>query len=246
MPFRASTLVAVLGVLLSTAPAIEAQDAPMLGFTSESAGEQRRLEALFDEQLNRDNLREWMERITAEPFFVGTPHNKENAEWVADLFREWGFDTEIVVYQVLFPKPRVREVEMVAPERYRALLAEPTLDADATSGVDGRLPTYNAYSADGDVTGELVYVNYGTPDDYEELDQRGIDVRGKIVIARYGGSWRGIKPKVAHEHGALATILYSDPQRRRILPGRRLPGRSLPHGSGSPAWLGHGHADLPR
>ena len=212
MPLRASTLVAVLGVMLSTAPTIRAQDAPMLGFTSEAADEQRRLEALFDEQMNRDNLREWMERITAEPFFVGTPHNKENAEWVADLFRGWGYDTEIVEYQVLFPKPRVREVEMVAPQHYQALLAEPALDADATSGVAGRLPTYNAYSADGDVTGELVYVNYGTPDDYEELDRRGIDVRGRIVIARYGGSWRGIKPKVAHEHGALATILYSDPR----------------------------------
>ncbi len=212
MPFQTRTLVAALGLGLSTALPIRAQEAPMLGFTSESADEQRRLETLFDEQMNRDNLREWMERITAEPFFVGTPHNKENAEWVADLFRDWGYDTEIVEYQVLFPKPRIREVEMVAPERYRALLAEPVLEADATSGVDGRLPTYNAYSADGDVTGELVYVNYGTPDDYEELDRRGIDVRDKIVIARYGGSWRGIKPKVAHEHGALATILYSDPR----------------------------------
>ncbi len=212
MPFETRTLVAVLGLVLSTAPTTRAQEAPMLGFTSESAEAQRQLEVLFDEQMNRNNLREWMERITSEPFFVGTPHNKENAEWVADLFREWGYDTEIVEYQVLFPKPRIREVEMVAPERYRALLAEPVLDADATSDVDGRLPTYNAYSADGDVTGELVYVNQGTPDDYEELDRRGIDVRGKIVIARYGGSWRGIKPKVAHEHGALATILYSDPR----------------------------------
>lgn len=212
MPFQTRTLVAALGLGLSTALPIRAQEEPMLGFTSESADEQRRLETLFNEQINRDNLREWMERITAEPFFVGTPHNKENAEWVADLFRDWGYDTEIVEYQVLFPKPRIREVEMVAPERYRALLAEPVLEADATSGVDGRLPTYNAYSADGDVTGELVYVNYGTPDDYEELDRRGIDVRDKIVIARYGGSWRGIKPKVAHEHGALATILYSDPR----------------------------------
>ena len=212
MPFQTRTLVAALGLGLSTALPIRAQEAPMLGFTSESADEQRRLETLFDEQMNRDNLRKWMERITAEPFFVGTPHNKENAEWVAELFRDWGYDTEIVEYQVLFPKPRIREVEMVAPERYRAVLAEPVLEADATSGVDGRLPTYNAYSADGDVTGELVYVNYGTPDDYEELDRRGIDVRDKIVIARYGGSWRGIKPKVAHEHGALATILYSDPR----------------------------------
>ena len=217
MPFQtrtlvSRTLVAAAGLVLSTGLPIQAQEAPILGFTSESADAQRQLEALFDQQMNRDNLRVWMERITSEPFYVGTPHNKENAEWVAELFREWGYDTEIVEYQVLFPKPRIREVEMVAPEFYRALLTEPVLDADATSGVDGRLPTYNAYSADGDVTGELVYVNQGTPDDYEELDRRGIDVRGKIVIARYGGSWRGIKPKVAHEHGALATILYSDPR----------------------------------
>ncbi|HIF05395.1 MAG TPA: folate hydrolase, partial [Gemmatimonadetes bacterium] len=212
MPFHAKALIAPLGLLLCLAPSAQAQETPLLGFTSESSAAEQELEARFDELLNRDNLRDWMERITAAPFYVGTPHNKENAEWVADLFREWGYDTEIVEYQVLFPKPRVREVEMVAPEQYRALLAEPVLDADATSGVDGRLPTYNAYSADGDVTGELVYVNYGTPDDYEELDRRGIDVEGKIVIARYGGSWRGIKPKVAHEHGALATILYSDPR----------------------------------
>ena len=212
MPFQTRTVVAVVGLVLSIALPTQAQEAPMLGFTSESADAQRQLEALFDEQMDRDNLREWMERMTSEPFFVGTPHNRENAVWIADLFRDWGYNTQIVEYLVLFPRPRVREVEMVAPERFRALLAEPVLDADATSGVDGRLPTYNAYSADGDVSGELVYVNYGTPDDYEELDRRGIDVRGKIVIARYGGSWRGIKPKVAHEHGALATILYSDPR----------------------------------
>ena len=170
MPFQARALVTALAAMPLLAPALQAQEVPMLGFTSESAAAERELEALFDEQMNRDNLREWMERITSEPFFVGAPHNKENAEWVADLFREWGYDTEIVEYQVLFPKPRVREVEMVAPEQYRALLTEPVLDADATSGVDGRLPTYNAYSADGDVTGELVYVNYGRPEDYEDIE----------------------------------------------------------------------------
>ena len=89
MPFQTRPLVAVLGLVLSTALPSQAQEAPMLGFTSESAEAQRQLEALFDEQMNRDNLREWMERITSEPFYVGTPHNKENAEWVADLFREW-------------------------------------------------------------------------------------------------------------------------------------------------------------
>ncbi|MBK7832552.1 MAG: hypothetical protein IPJ56_09490 [Gemmatimonadetes bacterium] len=74
------------------------------------------------------------------------------------------------------------------------------------------MPTYNAYSGEGDVTAPLVYVNYGVPADYEELEKRGISVRGAIVIARYGGSWRGIKPKVAHEHGAVGALIYSDPK----------------------------------
>ena len=117
---------------------------------------------------------------------------------------------------------------MVAPERYRARLEEPVIPEDASSGVDGRLPSYNAYSADGDVTAELVYVNYGIPGDYEELERRGIDVRGKIIIARYGGSWRGIKPKLAHEKGAVATILYSDPRDDGYFQGGRLSRRSLP------------------
>ena len=212
MPYRVRALMAVLSPLFFLASTLDGQESSMLGFSAESAAAQRQLEARLDEQMNPDNLREWMKRITAEPFFVGAPHNKENAEFVRDLFREWGYEAEIVEYRVLFPKPRIREVEMVAPERYRARLEEPVIPEDASSGVDGRLPSYNAYSADGDVTAELVYVNYGIPGDYEELKRRGIDVRGKIIIARYGGSWRGIKPKLAHEKGAVATILYSDPR----------------------------------
>ena len=212
MPYRVRALMAVLSPLFFLVSTLDGQESSMLGFSAESAAAQRQLEARLDEQMNPDNLREWMKRITAEPFFVGAPHNKENTEFVRDLFREWGYEAEIVEYRVLFPKPRIREVEMVAPERYRARLEEPVIPEDASSGVDGRLPSYNAYSADGDVTAELVYVNYGIPGDYEELKRRGIDVRGKIIIARYGGSWRGIKPKLAHEKGAVATILYSDPR----------------------------------
>lgn len=212
MSFLFRIHIAVLIPFLFIASALEAQDDSMLGFSAESAVFQRQLEASLDEQIDRDNLQKWMERITAKPFFVGSPHNKENAEFVKKLFQEWGYTAEIVEYQVLFPKPRIRKVEMIAPERYQALLEEPVIAEDSSSGVDGRLPSYNAYSADGDVTAELVYVNYGIPDDYKELERRGIDVRGKIVIARYGGSWRGIKPKLAYEKGALATILYSDPR----------------------------------
>ena len=212
MAHRIGALAALLIPMSLLASMSEGQEAPMLGFSAESAAAQRQLEARIDEQMSPANLRDWMEEMTNAPFYVGAPKSRENAEFVRDLFRSWGYEAEIVEYRVLFPKPRVREVEMLAPERYRARLEEPVIPEDPSSGVDGRLPPYNAYSADGDVTGELVYVNYGIPADYEELERRGIDVRGKIVIARYGGSWRGIKPKLAHQKGALATLLYSDPR----------------------------------
>ncbi len=200
-----------LAFALTPAP-VRGQGPELDGFGAAAAARQIDAEARLDRIVDPANLEVWMKRMTRAPFFVGAPHNRENALWVADRFRDWGYDVEIAEYRVLFPKPRVRELEMVAPERFRASLEEPPLEEDATSGVPGRLPTYNAYSADGDVTAELVYVNQGIPRDYEDLERMGIDVRGKIVIARYGGSWRGIKPKVAAEHGAIGTILYSDPR----------------------------------
>ncbi len=170
------------------------------------------LESSFDNGLSADSLRAWMKILSARPHHAGSAYGKENAEFIAGKFRSWGFETEIERFDVLFPVPESRSLEMLEPSRFTAKLAEPPLEADATSGQSSeQLPTYNAYSADGDVTGELVYVNYGIPDDYTELERRGIDVRGKIVIARYGGSWRGIKPKVAAEHGAIGCIIYSDP-----------------------------------
>jgi N-acetylated-alpha-linked acidic dipeptidase len=153
-----------------------------------------------------------MKRLSARPHHVGSPYGKENAELMASLFKSWGYETTIERFDVLFPTPKVRIVELLAPEKFTAKLVEPPLAEDATSNqVDEILPVYNAFSIDGDVTGELVYVNYGIPADYEILERNGIDVRGKIVIARYGGSWRGIKPKVAAEKGAIGCIIYSDP-----------------------------------
>ena len=185
----------------------------MLGFSPGSAAQQLDLESRFDTYMNADDLEEWMRYLVAKPIYTGSPHNRETADWLVDRFRSWGFETRLDEYHVLFPTPRIRELEMLEPTRYTAQLREPALDQDAASIIEeDRLPTFNAYSADGDVTGELVYVNYGIPADYEELERRGISVEGRIVIARYGGSWRGIKPKVAAEHGAIGTILYSDPR----------------------------------
>lgn len=184
-----------------------------MGFSSETSQAQRAAEAKFDSYLNANNLRDWLKRLSARPHHLGSPYGKENAEFIAAQFKSWGYDTQIESFEVLFPTPKTRLVEMTAPEKFTLRLNEPTLKEDVTSGQqDEQLPTYNAYSVDGDVTGPLVYVNYGVPADYDELERRGIDVKGKIVISRYGGSWRGIKPKVAAEHGAVGCIIYSDPR----------------------------------
>ncbi len=188
-------------------------DKTLMGFSAENSAKQRQLETKFDSYLKAENLREWMKKLSARPHHVGSPYDKENAEFIAAQFKSWGFDTKIEQFDVLFPTPKTRVLEMTAPEKFTAKLEEPDLKEDATSNQKNeQLPSYNAYSADGDVTGDLVFVNYGVPADYEELAQRGIDVRGKIVIAKYGGSWRGIKPKVAAEHGAIGCLIYSDPK----------------------------------
>lgn len=199
--------------LLASALFAQMSNKNILGFSSETSTKQRESEAKFDSFLKAENLREWMKRLSARPHHVGSIYGKQNAEFIAAQFKSFGFETEIEQFDVLFPTPKTRLLEMLAPQKFTAKLVEPTLKEDATSGQKNeQLPIYNAYSIDGDVTGDLVYVNYGVPSDYEELDKRGIDVRGKIVIARYGGSWRGIKPKVAAERGAIGCIIYSDPR----------------------------------
>ncbi|HEV2705830.1 MAG TPA: PA domain-containing protein, partial [Pyrinomonadaceae bacterium] len=211
--FSRVVLALALSSSLAAQSAQTADERPLLGFSRERVAAQRALEARFDAMLKRENLREWMRRMSARPHHVGSAYGKENAEFMAAQFRAWGYETEIERFDVLLPVPKTRLLEMVAPERFSARLVEPPLKEDSTSGqTDEQLPIYNAYSVDGDVTGQLVYVNYGVPRDYEALAERGIDVRGKIVIARYGGSWRGIKPKVAAERGAVGCIIYSDPR----------------------------------
>ena len=179
-----------------------------MGFYGQNAGKERVAETTFDTFLSSERQRDWLKRLSARPHHLGSAYDKENAEFIAAQFKSWGYDTKIESFDVLLPTPKSRLVEMTAPEKFTLRLNEPALKEDATSGQqDEQLPTYNAYSADGDVTAPLVYVNYGTPADYEELARRGIDVKGKIVISRYGGSWRGIKPKVAAEHGAVGCII---------------------------------------
>ncbi len=194
--------VAALLIFILTGALTAQQAAP------DEAGWEQRFKSLPDPQRMRAN----MERLSARPHHVGSPYDKENAEWILAQYTQWGWDAHIEEFQVLFPTPKLRLLEMVAPTKFTAKLEEPAVAVDPTSNQkDEQLPTYNAYSPDGDVTAPLVYVNYGLIADYEELARHGVSVKGAIVIARYGESWRGIKPKIAAEHGAIGCIIYSDP-----------------------------------
>ncbi|OLE13113.1 MAG: folate hydrolase [Acidobacteria bacterium 13_1_20CM_4_56_7] len=185
----------------------------LLGYSSQNSQQQKDWEKRFRDGIVPDNIRENMRRLSARPHNVGSPYEKDNAEWILSKFKEYGFDARIETFSVLFPTPKERVVELLEPTKFVAKLQEPALPDDPTSNQAAeQLPTYNAYSIDGDVTAPLVYVNYGNREDYDRLDRLGVSVKGAIVIARYGGGWRGIKPKVAGEHGAIGCIIYSDPK----------------------------------
>ena len=187
--------------------------ATLVGYSPNSSQSERDWETKFRAIPDPANLREYMQRLSARPHHVGSPYDKDNAEWILAHFKEWGLDAHIERFDVLFPTPKIRVLEMVAPTKFTAKLEEPALAVDPTSNQKSeQLPTYNAYSIDGDVTAPLVFVNYGLPEDYEKLDRLGVSVKGAIVIAKYLQSWRGVKPKVAAEHGAIGCLIYSEPQ----------------------------------
>jgi N-acetylated-alpha-linked acidic dipeptidase len=202
-----------------------ADEVPLAGYSVESSHTERDWEQKFRATPDPANLRAYMQRLSAHPHNVGSPYDKDNAEWILTKFKEFGLDAHIESFNVLFPTPKERLVELVeGGPHFVAKLQEPAVPGDPTSNQQSeQLPTYNAYSADGDVTGPLVYVNYGIPDDYEILERNGVSVKGAIVIARYGHAWRGIKPMVAAEHGAIGCIIYSDPRDDGYSPGVTYP-----------------------
>jgi len=197
--------------LLAIITVVQAQQKSISGFTDASAAKELQTEQAFDASLSAPHIGETLKELSAFPHNVGSPGSKAVAENILAKYKSYGLDAQLQTYTVLFPTPKTRLLELTGPTKYTALLKEPALAEDATSNQANQLPTYNAWSGDGDVTAPLVFVNYGLPDDYETLAKLGIDVKGKIVIAKYGRSWRGIKPKVAYEHGAVGCIIYSDP-----------------------------------
>ena len=212
-------------IALLCLPVAAQSPAPLRGYSADSSNAERSWETKFRAVPDPTALRAYMERMSAHPHHVGSPYDKDNAEWLVAKLKGFGLDAQIETFDVLFPTPKERALELVEPTRYAAKIQEPTVPGDPTSGQhDEQLPTYNAYSIDGDVTAPLVYVNYGIPADYETLDRLGVSVKGAIVIARYGQSWRGIKPKVAAEHGAVGCLIYSDPHDDGYTAGDTFPG----------------------
>src|SRR6266496_646738 len=183
------------------------------GFSGKNADTEKKWEQRYRSLPQASVIRESNRILSAEPHHVGSPYDEKNARWILSKFREFGLDASIETFYPLFSTPKERILEMIEPAFFRASLAETPVEGDPTSSqTAAQLPTYNVYSIDGDVTAPLVYVNYGVPADYEKLARLGVNVRGKVVIARYGASWRGIKPKVAAEHGAVGCLIYSDPR----------------------------------
>lgn len=208
-------LAAVLAVFVcSVSSSLAGPDQQNLyGYAPDAAQTELQWEGKFQAIPSPANQRAYMQRLSARPHHVGSAYDLDNAQWILARFKEWDLDAHIESFDVLFPTPKTRVLEMVEPVKFTAKLEEPALAVDPTSGQKSeQLPTYNAYSIDGDVTAPLVFVNYGLPKDYEELDRLGVSVKGAIVIAKYGNSWRGVKPKVAAEHGAIGCLIYSDPR----------------------------------
>ena len=206
-------VIACFALFASAAYAVNPGEVVLRGYTQEHAAAEVQWEQKFREMPDPARVRETMRRMSARPHHVGSPYDKDNAEWLVAQLKSYGLDAKIEQFDALFPTPKSRRLELLGPEKFQATLEEPAVKVDPTSDQKKeQLPTYNAYSRDGDVTAPLVYVNYGAPADYEELARMGISVKGAIVIARYGQTWRGIKPKVAAEHGAVGCIIYSDPR----------------------------------
>src|SRR5216684_4259298 len=225
---RRSVIAGMLFAVVSLAPFrthVIADEQTLFGYSAESSRAERQWEEKLRAIPNPENLRSYMQHLSARPHNVGSMYDKENADWILAKFKEFGLDAHIEQFDVLNPTPKERVIELVdGGPKFVAKLQEPPVPQDLTSNQQSeQLPTYHAYSIDGDVTAPLVYVNYGVPEDYEQLERMGVSVKGAIVIARSFHSWGGIKPKVAAEHGAIGCIIYSDPHEDGYAQGDTFP-----------------------
>jgi len=185
---------------------------PVRGFPEEEVKQREPFEQRLRATAEANKIREYMGKMASEPHHAGSAASRALAEYALARFKEFGLEARIETFDALIPYPTLRSLELISPVRYTAKLREPVIKDDPDSGDAGQLPSFNAYSGNGDVTAEVVYVNYGLPSDYAFLRTRGVDVKGRIVLVRYGRSFRGIKAKVANENGAAGCLIYSDPK----------------------------------
>lgn len=179
------------------------------------AAPDKALESRYDAMINPAEMGGWLKTMASQPNHVGSAHDKANAEMTLAQLKSWGWDAKIETAWVLYPTPKEVLLELTrgAGAPFKATLTEAPVPGDESSTrIADELPAYVAFQGDGDVTAPLVYVNYGMPADYDALERLGVSVKGKIVVARYGAGWRGLKPKLAQEHGAVGAIIYSDPK----------------------------------
>ncbi len=188
--------------------------AALLGSTAvaQVSSQQAAHEKMLDASVSAADQMAWLKQMSSAPNHVGSAHDKANADFILGKFREWGWDARLEQFEVLYPTPISTNLELIAPVAVTLGGQEPAIPEDSTSAnLKDALPPYVAFQGDGDVTAEVIYVNYGLPQDYAALARRGINVKGKIALARYGGGWRGLKPKLAQEQGAVGALIYSDP-----------------------------------
>src|ERR1044072_5797666 len=182
------------------------------GFSAERSTAERRWEEQFRAVPDPKSAREHLRRLTVEPHIAGTKEDYDTAVYVRDQLRSYGLAAELREYEVWLNYPKSpTTLELITTKRQPLSTREAVVPGDPTSSNPKITPLFNGYSASGDVTAPVVYANYGLPPDYEELKKAGVDVKGKIVIVRYGNSFRGVKAKVAQDHGAIGCIIYSDP-----------------------------------
>ncbi len=197
--------------LLVCLSATAASQQSMVGYSSAGAAREREIEADAIGRPSPSDASTHSKQLSRETHVAGTPAQARTRDYVIEQMKKWGIETEVRAYDVWMPQPTEVHVARVSPQPKELALAEPPVSGDATSKL-WQYPTVNGYSGQGDVTAEVVYVNYGLIEDYAQLDSMGVSVKGKIAIARYGRSYRGIKAREAEKHGAVGLLIYSDPQ----------------------------------
>jgi len=202
-------LAAFFGVVLSGG----AQDAlVMRGFRPQRVEYERQLEQQLQSIPEPARAEANLRHLTSEPHMAGTEASHRVAEWLRDQYQSFGFEAEVVTYNAWLPLPREVRLELTAPEKETLASPEQPFEEDPDTYNAKAVMGFNTYSPSGEVTAPVIYVNYGMPDDYRELESLGVSVEGKIALARYGQGFRGIKAKLAEEHKAVGLIIYSDPQ----------------------------------